>query len=153
MTPIPCWNWEGDLVYHLVLPEQTPSNNEIKDMHYHAYKALRRRWHYWVLEALKFRRPAAPLEMAGLVVVRYCAGALDWDNAYGGLKPLQDCLVLPSKRNPDGLGLVQDDSPRFMPYPPFVRQVKVRPDHGRTEVFIYRLSEQPPGDSSPPGTL
>jgi len=92
-----------------------------------------------VLSALKGVRPAAPIRRARLVIIRHSAGFLDWDNALGGLKPLLDCLVSASKRNPDGLGLVENDDPVAMPYPPFMRQEKCRRGHGHTECFIYEL--------------
>jgi hypothetical protein len=103
------------LIYELHLPEPTPSNNAIKGMHFHAYKKLRNGMRASVLAALGGNTPASPLLCSALEVERYCAGSLDWDNAYGGLKPLLDCLVAKRARNPDGLGLIQDDSPKFMP--------------------------------------
>lgn len=55
--------------------------------------------------------PAPPVGRSALEIERYCAGSLDWDNPYGGLKPLLDYLVAHSAGNPDGRGLIQDDSP------------------------------------------
>jgi hypothetical protein len=45
---------------------------------------------------LTARRPAAPIAESALEIERYrnCAGNLDWGNAYDGLKPLLDCLVV-----------------------------------------------------------
>jgi hypothetical protein len=133
------WGFGGKLVYQLSLPVETPSNNVIKGMHFQVYKQTRWSWRLMVQNALKGFRPESPIERSGLVIVRHCAGELDWDNAYGGLKPMLDCLVAPSTRNPDGLGLIRDDSPKSMPYPPFFKQVKAKPGHGATEVFIYQL--------------
>ncbi len=133
------WGWDGELQYELELPAETPSNNVIKGMHFHVYKTTRRNWRLMVQAALKGFRPEKPIEKAGLIIVRRCSGQLDWDNAYGGLKPMLDCLVTPSTRNPDGLGLILDDNPVAMPYPPFVKQVKAKPGHGSTTVFIYNL--------------
>ena len=92
-------------------------------------------------KALYGSKPVSPLQQAALVVERHCAGELDWDNAYGGLKPLLDCLVRKTSRNPDGLGIVVDDSPRHMPYPPFVQQVPAKRGEGKTVIAIYDLSE------------
>lgn len=133
------WGWDGELKFELALPAETPSNNVIKGMHYHVYKTTRRNWRLMVQAALKGFRPEKPIEKAGLIIVRSCSGQLDWDNAYGGLKPMLDCLVVPSTRNPDGLGLILDDNPVAMPFPPFVKQVKGKPGHGTTTVFIYEL--------------
>lgn len=61
-----------------------------------------------MLAAIGGKAPAAPIARSALEIERYCAGNLDWDKAYGGLKPqpLLDCLVAPSARNPKGLGLI-----------------------------------------------
>jgi hypothetical protein len=119
----------------------TASNNVIKGMHFHAYKSLRKSWQKLVFAALGGVLPKAPIDKSFLVITRYCAGAgLDWDNAYGGLKPLLDCLVMPSTRNPDGLGLIVDDNPKNMPYAPFVKQEKAKMRDGRTVVQIFELT-------------
>ena len=91
------------------------SNNAIKGMHFHAYKKLRNGWRASVLAAIGGKVPAVPIARSALKIERYCAGSLDWDNAYGGLKPPLDCLVAPSVRNPDGLRPIQDDSPNSCP--------------------------------------
>jgi len=89
-----------------------------------------------------------PLARCYLQIERHCAGAgLDWDNAYGGLKPLLDCLVAPSARNPDGLGVIRDDSPAFMPYPPALTQHAAKKGAGKTIVRIYdagQIAVNPP---------
>lgn len=128
------------LIYELHLPSETPSNNVIKGMHFHAYKKLRNDWRKSVLTALGNTAPAAPIEHAYLEIDRYCCGGgLDWDNAYGGLKPLLDCLVRQSDKNPDGLGLIADDNPRNMPEPPYVKQLPAKRGEGRTVVRVYSL--------------
>jgi hypothetical protein len=131
----------GSLRYSFVVPMETPSNNKIKNMHWMAYRTLRLTWRIQVLtHALKGCVPEEPLLCAGLVIERHCAGELDWDNAYGGLKPLLDCLVTKTGRNPDGLGLIKDDSPRYMPYPPVVLQKKAKRKESFTNVKIYLLN-------------
>jgi hypothetical protein len=92
-----------------------------------------------VLEALKGVRPRQPIERSLIRLIRHSAGLLDWDNAFGGVKPLFDCLVSASARNPDGLALVRDDNPMAMPFPPHMTQVKCGRGEGRTEVLIYEL--------------
>lgn len=134
----------GQLRYVLRYEQQTPSNNELREMHYHVYRRLRRQWLGLTLQALAGKpRPVEPLTCAFVAVQRHCAGELDWDNAYGGLKPLLDCLVARSRRNPDGLGFIVDDSPRCLPLPPFMEQVSASPGKGKTLVLIYELSAQP----------
>ena len=128
-----------ELIYELHLPEPTPSNNAIKGMHFHAYKKLRNGWRSSVLAAIGGMMPAAPIARSALEIERYCAGSLDWDNAYGGLKPLLDCLVATSARNPDGLGLIEDDSPKYMPAAPQMTQVTAKRGTGCTIVRIYSV--------------
>jgi hypothetical protein len=107
--------------------------------HFHAYKKLRNGWRANVLAAIGGKVPAAPIGRSGLEIERYCAGSLDWDNAYGGLKPLLDSLVAPSARNPDGLGLIEDDSPKFMPEAPRVFQLPAKRAEGSTAVRIFSV--------------
>jgi len=128
-----------DLVYSFTVPLQTPSNNEIKEMHWLEYKRVRAKFRNHVWAGLGGRRPSQPLSRSFIHVRRHCSGQLDWDNAYGGLKPLLDTLVASSPRNPDGLGLVTDDNPRTMPFPPFVEQIPAPAGKGKTEVFVYSL--------------
>ena len=138
---MPPWCRPEDLAYSFMLPMETPSNNVIKGMHWMAYRNLRKTWRLKVqTRALAGRKPKEPIERAALFIIRHCAGKLDWDNALGGLKPLQDCLVVRKpKVNPDGLGFIVDDNPDNMPYPPYMQQVIAPPGKGFTEVFIYRL--------------
>ena len=131
----------GEPVYRFEIPLETPSNNVIKGMHFKDYRALRKRWQYEIIVAIGGRRPKVPLKVAGVAINRYSAGQLDWDNAYGGLKPLLDCLVNVSRRNPNGLGLILDDNPTQMPVPPYLQQLRARAEAGKTEVLIYGLEE------------
>jgi hypothetical protein len=139
---MPPWCRAEDLAYSFTLPMETPSNNVIKGMHWMAYRNLRKTWRLKVLaRALGGRKPAEPIEKAALLIVRHCAGQLDWDNALGGLKPLLDCLVTrKAKVNPDGLGFIVDDNPDNMPFPPYMQQLQAPPSKGFTDVYIYRLS-------------
>jgi hypothetical protein len=140
-TPLQ-WLGQARLAYYFELPEQTPSNNELKGMHFHAYRKLRARWKSHILQhGLKLVLPTAPITKAALLVERQCVGSLDWDNAFGGLKPLLDCLVTAKKANPDGLGLITDDNPKNMPFPPLMIQSKAARGEGRTRIWIYTLDE------------
>jgi len=53
---------------------------------------------------------------------------------------VQDCLVAPKKANPDGIGLIRDDNPTFMPKPPYFIQEPARNGEGATELFIFDVS-------------
>lgn len=135
------WPGHGRLRYQLQFDEASPSNNTIKGMHFHVYKKTREEWMRRVQqEVARQEKLPFPIEKAFLVVTRECCGGgLDWDNIYGGMKPLLDCLVAPSARNPSGLGLIADDNPRNMPYPPFIRQLPAKKNAGRTTLEIYEL--------------
>lgn len=137
----PYWCAPDALRYYFRIPELTPSNNELRELHFHEYRRLRERWFMHVRRQLAGTRPSGPLPLSAIAVIRHSAGNLDWDNAFGGLKPLQDCLVAPTKRNPNGLGLVADDNPKAMPYPPFMLQVPGKRAHGFVELFIFEVAD------------
>lgn len=138
------------LKYTLELPVETPSNNEIRGLKFWEYKEVLRAWQARVFQALGCRTPAKPLNEVFIYIERRSSGTLDWDNAYGGLKPLLDCLVMPSTRNPCGLGLIKDDSPTHVPHPPYFRQLKAPKEKGSTLVQIFDISNLslPTSDSS-----
>lgn len=138
------------LVLTLELDEATPSNNVIKGMHFRVYQKERRNWRGRVFEAAnKAGWSGSMVERCYLHVQRYSAGAgLDWDNAYGGLKPVLDCLVSPSARNPDGIGIIKDDNPSSMPLPPFLQQFPGKRGAGRTVITVYDADAPGP---PPPG--
>ena len=92
-----------------------------------------------MLAAIDGKAPAAPISRSALEIERYCAGSLGWDNAYGGLKPLLDCLVAPSARNPEGLGLIQAESPTFMPEALRMTQFVAKRGAGHAVVRIYSI--------------
>jgi hypothetical protein len=139
-TPYSLWTVPGELRYDFVLPTPTPSLNVIKGMHFGAYKRVRESWLMEVFVALNGRRPKVAIERAFLTIERFGAnGELDWDNIYGGLKPLMDCLVLPSRRNPSGFGLIVDDKPKNMPFPPFVQQRRSKQTEECTRLQIFEL--------------
>jgi hypothetical protein len=135
---LPPWCEPGRLAVVLHLAEPSPSNNEIKSMHFHTYKKVRTAFAAEVKAALgDMVAPGLPL--SALFIVRRSAGTLDWDNAIGGLKPILDCLVQTSARNPSGLGIIVDDKPANMPYPPFMRQLPAKRGAGSTEIYVFSV--------------
>lgn len=141
---LPEWCLRESLFFKVRFDLPTPSNNEVKQMHFAAYKKLRERFERQVREALG-SFPGPQRDKVALFVVRSCeGGGLDWDNAYGGLKPMLDCLVAPSKRNPSGLGVFVDDNPKNMPIPPFVRQEWAPRGQGFLDLFVFDLAGAPP---------
>jgi len=135
---LPPWCDPSRLACVLHLDEASPSNNVIKGMHFHSYKKLRTEFADKVRAALgDLSAPKLPL--SALFIVRRSSGSLDWDNAIGGLKPILDCLVAPSARNPSGLHIVEDDSPTYMPYVPFMRQLPAKRKAGSTEIYVFAV--------------
>jgi hypothetical protein len=142
---------KGRKVYSFEVDVATPSNNSIRGLHFHAYKALRKSWAQKILKAIG-TPPGQPIETAWVRITRYCSGSgLDWDNAYGGLKPLLDCLVSATARNPSGLGLIRDDNPRNMPVPPLVLQVAAKRGKSKTLVEIFSLDKNHEHDDAADG--
>jgi hypothetical protein len=133
------WCVRERLAMHLRFDRQSPSNNEIKGMHHFVYRDLRQEWSLEVRAALG-KRVAPKLTRAGLVLVRRCVGLLDWDNAYGGMKPILDCLVMRTDRNPSGWGIVADDSPRHIPSPPLLFQLPAKVGRGSLDILVFDRS-------------
>ena len=128
----------------LEIPLQSPSNNEIRGLHFFEYKQLRQKWKRLLWAAVNGRVPAT-VKKAWVVVERHCSGSLDWDNVCGGLKPILDCLVVPTKRNPDGLGFIENDNLKSMPLCPLVIQKPAPQGKGKTIIYIYEIeNEQTP---------
>ncbi|MDH3981306.1 MAG: hypothetical protein OES84_00220 [Kiritimatiellaceae bacterium] len=98
----------------LTIPDALPTLNDIRGMHYHEYKKLRE-WLAWEIRA-QYRHDGDPIKLCLIFVERYGSGKTpDWDNLYGGFKPLGDCLSkYHEKLNPNGLGIIYDDSPDYV---------------------------------------
>lgn len=129
-----------ELRYRLVIPAASPSNNVLRGLHFQAYRKVRKAWQEEINVALNGRLPKVPLHKSFLRIQRACEGSgLDWDNILGGLKPLIDCLVVPSKRNPDGLGLIENDDLAHMPYQPYVTQVTAPSKKPSTTIEIFEI--------------
>ena len=117
----------------------TPSNNEIKKMHFATYKKMREQFAWLVkLEKLKQGYSGKPWKHCKVEIIRNGSRWLDWDNAYGGIKPLMDCLVAPSKSSPNGCGLILDDNPSVVSSL-VMKQTKVK--RGEESTYI-RITKQ-----------
>jgi len=105
--------------YTFTLRGLTPSLNAASRASGHwaakhkAKKALQSTWAWEIATSLMPDKPAM-LRRARVTVYRHSVGTLDADNAYGGCKALIDVLKPASKRNPHGLGLIEDDSPEHL---------------------------------------
>ena len=94
------------------LDDPTILLNKWQRMHWTARKRHIKEMVWKVREAVK--PPKTPLQRCTITVKRYSTGLPDWDGMYGGLKALLDCLVVGTKTNPPGLGIIQDDSPEYI---------------------------------------
>ncbi len=120
------------------IPKATPSNNEIKGMHHQKYKRLRNEF-AWLVKAETDWAPEYPIEQCEITITRYASRLLDWDNCYGGIKPLMDCLVSATKANPSGLGLILDDNPNVV-INLKMQQEKCKRTECRTVIKISEIS-------------
>ena len=92
------------------------------------------------LQATDWRLGDPPKEHSRIEVYRYSTQYPDWDGLLGGLKPLLDCLVMRTKRNPHGLGVVRDDSPKHLMCPA-VYPVIGTPSGGLTRIFLQETAK------------
>lgn len=118
------------------IPEPTPLMNVWQRMHWTARGRLTISFSWLVKAAVG--RVGEPIGQCEVEVYRYSSGTPDWDGLYGGLKPLLDCLVVRTKRNPHGLGLIEDDCPSV------IKTLTARPmpakrKEGKTRVVIREV--------------
>lgn len=116
------------------IPRATPSLNEIKGMNRYVYKKLMTQF-AWLVK-IEVGNNFKPFKKCKIEVVRFGSRLLDWDNAYGGLKPLMDCLVVSTKTNPHGLGLIEDDNPKVVTRLT-MKQEYAKRNEGKTFVRIW----------------
>lgn len=120
------------------LPEPTILLNKWQRMHWSARKRHAQQLAWQVRAALGVMIKA-PLERCDIQIERHSVGLPDWDGLYGGLKPLLDCLVVCSPRNPHGLGVIVDDSPKVV-RALWARPVKCTQAEQRTVVTIREVA-------------
>ena len=71
-------------------------------------------------------------------MTRFGLKKLDWVNLYGSFKSLEDVLVVPTQRNPSGLGLiVNDDTDHVLSLT--VNQIIVSAGEEKTKVRILEI--------------
>lgn len=96
------------------LGSPTKTLNEIRSMHHFTYAKHRAALALEVAALTVGKRPSEPFTRARITIERHSAGSPDVDGLYGGLKPLLDVLQPRSKRCPNGLGIIANDSPRAL---------------------------------------
>lgn len=97
--------------YHITLKQPTLLLNRWQRMHWSARRRYTTELAWRVRAGADQGPPATPLARCHVTVERRSVQLPDWDGLYGGLKPLLDCLVERSQRNPHGLGWIVDDAP------------------------------------------
>lgn len=115
------------------IPEPTPLLNVWQRMHWAKRGRIAKGFAWMVKEALG-PITGDPMQRCKVTIERHSAGVPDTDGLYGGTKVLLDCLVVCSKRNPHGLGLIQDDNPNCMELEAVA--VKCKRGEGRTVIEI-----------------
>ena len=113
-------------------------------MHFTEYRRYRKTLAHQVRAALP-DIPTIPFRFAHIVITRHSGKMPDFDNLYGGLKPLLDTLVTTQgRRHPDGLGLVLDDTPTHVTLAIQPRLLK----KGETPHTTIEIKELNPGHPS-----
>jgi len=94
----------------ITIPIITPMLNELMRMHYHTKRIKCSR--VSALIQANCVIPNEPIKTCTIHVDRHSSGRLaDWENLYASFKFIGDSLVVKSKQNPHGLGIIVDDSP------------------------------------------
>lgn len=75
------------------------------------------------LRQLKWKGPA--MKRCTVLITRASTGQPDWDGLFACAKAPLDCLVVASKRNPHGLGVIVDDNMAC------IQSLEIRPEHVR----------------------
>lgn len=101
MTPIPI---------HFRLAKPTMLLNVWQRMHWTKRREFQQALSWDVRVAIGGARHH-PIERCVISIERRSIQLPDWDGLYGGAKSLLDCLVVPSKKHPAGLGVIRDDDP------------------------------------------
>jgi len=100
----------GKKLLLISIPVITPMLNELMRMHYHTKRIECARVSKLIRDHCDI--PTSPIDKCSISVERYSSGRLaDWENLYASFKFIGDSLVVKSKRNPHGLGIIMDDSP------------------------------------------
>lgn len=118
------------------IPEPTPLLNTYLRMHWQKRRRIAKAFAWMVREAVG-PITGEPMQRCKVRIERHSAGVPDTDGLVGGMKCLIDCLVVCTKRNPLGLGLIQDDNPGCMELEAV--SVKCKRKEGKTVIEISEL--------------
>jgi len=115
--------------------EAVPLLNVWQRLHFKA-KAQKLRLYAWELRAHIPKGDA--LQRCAVLIVRHSAAQVPPDDDNLIAKPILDCLVEPSKRNPYGVGVIKDDSPKYL-QGVAVLSARCGAKKDKTEVYILPL--------------
>ncbi|KKL51675.1 hypothetical protein LCGC14_2293110 [marine sediment metagenome] len=114
-----------------------------------AYKSLREQWCWGItikLGAPKLHRLQKWVrENRPKMRVQFTCGRrrrIEQDNLDAGLKPVRDCLVMPKKSHPSGLGLIVDDSEKWLVEAPPKQELVGKGMRGWTRIEISPVEEE-----------
>ena len=118
---------EGELNWPVIIevPLEVPSGNAYRQggkyAHWANYKLLRDRWQDWIVAKLggpelrRLRKWVLKNQPKMRVQFTcYRKRRIEQDNLDSGLKPVRDCLVIAKRSHPSGLGLIVDDSEKWL---------------------------------------
>jgi hypothetical protein len=112
--------------------------NTARPMHFGAKARLRKDLAWWFRG--QHKPPPEPWEKARIHITRFSSSKPDYGNLVESAKPLIDVLQPNSKRHPQGLGFIVDDSPDHLEEGHFWSRAK--PGKGWTEVILMDLSPE-----------
>lgn len=127
-------------VIEFEIPEMLPLLNTLLRMHWAQRRKLMERI-AWLVHIHSGHRTMSdlPIEKCSVWVERRSSGREpDHEGLVSSIKPLMDTLVVPSRRNPHGLGIIRDDCPAVVGKP-VVTQLKVPRQYQSTAVRIEEV--------------
>lgn len=120
------------------IPEAVPLMNKYIRMHWAEKRKITERYAWLVRDYLgKWTEP--PIEKCSIIVERYSAGKPDVDAIV--VKPLLDVLVVGTKKNPWGQGIILDDNPDVV-QELIIRAKKGGRGQGKTIVRIEKVPSE-----------
>jgi hypothetical protein len=107
-------------------------------MHWGAKTRLRKDLAWWI--RAHEQPPKEPWQKARIHITRHSSSKPDYGNLVESAKPILDVLQPNSKRHPQGLGFIVDDSPDHLEEAHF--WVQAKPSEGWTGVILMDLSPE-----------
>ena len=90
------------------------------------------------IQLRQMKRKREPIKRCRVIITRASTGSPDWDGLFACAKAPLDCLVVPKKRNPHGLGVIVDDHMKCIES---LQVLPVKVGKGEPEETIVRIEE------------